>query len=103
MSGAATRIDRPDRAGPTRCRLGAALFAATLLLPLGGCDPIWSISGAFFPAWLICMAGGLVAALLIRWVIARLGLEPHVGPRLLVYSMLYVASTCTLWLLFFAR
>ena len=81
----------------------AALTVALMAPWLAGCDPIFSISGAFFPAWLLCMVGGLIAAVLIREVIARVGIEPHIGPRLLMYSALYLACTCTLWLLFFAR
>lgn len=99
MHGAATRVDRIHSHSGRRAL--AALVAITPALT--ACDPIWSVSGAFFPAWLLCMVGGLVAAILIRAVIARIGLEPHVGPRLLVYLMLYLASTCTLWLVFFAR
>lgn len=81
-----------------------ALAALAVVAPfMTACDPIWSISGAFFPAWLICMFGGLIAAIAIRTVIARVGVEPHIGPRLLMYVMLYLASTCTLWLIFFSR
>ncbi len=84
-----------------RPRAALALLAA--LPVLAGCDPIWSISGAFFPAWLLCAAGGAMAAVVVRWGIARAGLEAHIGPRILVYAMLYAACTCTLWLLFFSR
>lgn len=70
---------------------------------LAGCDPVWSISGAFFPAWLLCMVGGLFAAVLARSIISRVGIEPFIGPRVVVYGMLYVACTCTIWLVFFAR
>ncbi|MBM4111924.1 MAG: hypothetical protein FJ253_00900 [Phycisphaerae bacterium] len=81
----------------------AALALLALAPVLSGCDPIWSISGAFFPAWLLCMVGGVIAAVLIRWCIARVGVEPFIGPRVLVYALLYAACTCTLWLFFFSR
>lgn len=99
MSGASTRVERIDSSVGRRA-LAALACSAPLLT---ACDPIWSISGAFFPGWLICMIGGLIAAILIRTVIARVGLEPHIGPRLLIYLMLYLACTCTLWLIFFVR
>lgn len=70
---------------------------------MAGCDPIWSIAGAFFPGWLLCMVGGIIGAALIRLVILRVGLDPHIGPRVIVYLMLCVACICTLWLVLFAR
>jgi len=101
MNGADHRVDPLATTAPGP---SAALAVLAAMSPfLTGCDPIWSISGAFFPGWLICMVGGLIAAVLIRWVVARVGLEPHLGPRLLVYLLLYVACTCTLWILFFSR
>lgn len=99
MNGAALRVDR-DRSVTGRRVLAALAVTAPAMT---ACDPIWSLSGAFFPAWLICMVGGLVVAIILRTVIARLGLEPYIGPRLLMYLLLYLASTCTLWLLFFSH
>ena len=78
---------------------GVAAAAATALL--SGCDPIFSVDGAFFPALLLCMiaAGFLLGG--IRWIVRRLGWEPFVRPRVLVYFCVYLNCTLGLWLLIF--
>ena len=75
-------------------------FAAALSL-LAACDPILEVDGAFFPAWLICMiaAGFMLGG--IRWLVFRLGWEPHIGPRATVYFCVYLSCTLGLWLGFF--
>ena len=47
---------------------------------------------------MFCMLGGLLAVWGIRTLIARTGLEPHIGPRVIVYGSLYVACTLLFWL-----
>jgi hypothetical protein len=77
-----------------------------LLAPLGlltGCDPILSIDGAFFPAWLLCMIGAAFLLGIIRWALHRWKIEPHVGPRTLVYVCTYLTCTLGLWLLIFRK
>jgi len=77
-----------------------------LLAPLGlltGCDPILSIDGAFFPAWLLCMIGAAFLLGLIRLVLNRWKIEQHVGPRTLVYVCTYLTCTLGLWLLIFRK
>jgi hypothetical protein len=89
--------------GPVRrFPLTRAAWIATLV-PLAGCDPILSIDGAFFPAWLLCMIGGGFMLGGIRWLVLRLGLEPFVGPKVPVYFCTYLACTLGLWLGFFHR
>ncbi|MFM1831237.1 MAG: hypothetical protein RLZZ558_1577 [Planctomycetota bacterium] len=79
-----------------------AMRIAPLIL-LAGCDPILSIDGAFFPAWLLCMIGGGFMLGGIRWLVLRLGMEPFVGPKVPVYFCTYLACTLGLWLGFFHR
>ena len=83
-----------------RCARAAGLVP---LLLLAGCDPIFSVDGAFFPAWLLCMVGGGFLLGFVRWVVYRLGLEPHVGPKVFVYFCVYLTCTLGLWLGFFHR
>jgi YtcA family len=81
-----------------------ARFAALALgaaFPLGGCDPVVSIEGAFFPAWILCIAGGLVLAAVAHRLLVASGLQPHVGPLALVYPATALFATNLLWLLFF--
>jgi len=80
--------------------------AAALLLGiplLSACDPIFSIDGAFFPAWLLCMVGGGFMLGAIRWAAYRMGIEPFVGPKVFVYFCVYLTCTLGLWLGFFHR
>lgn len=67
-----------------------------------GCDPQLNIAGAYFPAWLLCMIGGLLGFWVIHLVFLRTGIIPFLFPIPLVYAALLVASICGLWLLFFA-
>ena len=77
------------------CRLGpVALLAA-------GCEPILDIEGSFFPAWMLCIAIGIVLAIAVRRVLAAIGLEPYLGPLVIVYPSLALLLTLVVWLAFF--
>jgi hypothetical protein len=78
---------------------GIAATGATGVL--SGCDPILSIQGAFFPAWILCIAGGLVVTGVVHRVLVASGLQPYVGPLALVYPSIALCATNLLWLLFF--
>ena len=80
--------------------LGGVLVATAVAL--WGCDPVFDLEGAFFPAWMLCMLVGIVLAVLLRVVFVRSGLEPHLGPLPLVYSALALLLTLSTWLLFFS-
>jgi len=62
--------------------------------------PYINIVGSFFPSWMLCALIGIVTALLVRWFFVRAGLDPHVGPRRLVYLSLAVLVTLVLWVAF---
>jgi hypothetical protein len=83
--------------------LGARIALLSPLAMLAGCDPILSIDGAFFPAWLLCMIGAAFLLGAIRWALHRWKIEPHVGPRTLVYVCTYLTCTLGLWLLIFRK
>ena len=91
------------RQAPTRRRAYTngvrAPIAAALALP--SYDPLFDVEGAFFPAWLLCLLAGVVAAAGLRLLFARLGLEPHLGPLPLIYSCLALLCGMSTWLLFF--
>jgi len=73
------------------------------LVFLTGCRGIPSINlvGTFFPAWMLCVAIGIIGALVLRRVFVRTGIEPHLGPLPLVYFCLWVLLTLTSWLFVF--
>lgn len=73
-----------------------------VILTMTGCDPQINIAGAYFPAWLACILGGLILFWVLHLLFLRLGLLPHLIPLPLVYAALITSLTCILWLLFFA-
>ena len=67
-----------------------------------GCDPQLNIAGAYFPAWLVCMLGGLMAFWVIHLAFLRARIIPFLLPVAPVYAALLVSLVCGIWLLFFA-
>jgi len=62
-----------------------------------------NIAGANFPAWLLCAIVGAVFAASFRPVFSATGIEPHLGPSLLIYPCLAVLLGCAVYLIFFNR
>jgi len=84
-----------------RRRRPRLLLALALLATLPGCDPALNLWGSVLPAWVVCLALGVALAGLLRWVFARAGLEPHLGPLVLVYPALVLLLTCLSWIVLF--
>ena len=63
--------------------------------------PQINIIGSFFPSWMLCGLIGIVAALLLRLLFIRTGIDPYVGPRALVYPSLAILVTLVLWVALF--
>jgi len=74
-----------------------------MLLALSACDPVVNVAGANFPAWLLCVIVGAIMALTSRQVFAATGIEPHLGPLLLIYPCLVIVLACLIYLIFFSR
>ena len=93
---------RPPTAVRRRAYTTAArrpILAAGLLVPRY--DPLFDIEGAFFPSWMLCLLIGIAAAVVLRLLFARVGLEPHLGPLAVVYPCLALLCSMSVWLLFF--
>jgi hypothetical protein len=85
-------------------RAGFPIAALALAaLALAACDPVVNIAGANFPAWLLCAIVGAVFAAAFRPLFAVSGIEPHLGPLLLIYPCLAVLLGCAVYLIFFNR
>ena len=87
-------------------RLGASAVRIAMpiaLLTLTGCDPVVNVAGANFPAWLLCAIVGAILTATFRPVFAATGIEPYLGPRLLIYPCLAVLLACLVYLIFFNR
>lgn len=78
----------------------------TLHLPIAltGCQrvPSFNIAGSFFPDWILCSIGGLLAGLLANALFVRLKLEREIQPPILIYPCIVLSCTITLWLLLFS-
>ena len=87
---------------PRRARFPIA--APTLAtLTLASCDPVVNIAGANFPAWLLCAIVGAAFAAAVRPVFVASGIEPYLGPLLLIYPCLALLAGCAIYLIFFNR
>ena len=63
--------------------------------------PQINVIGSFFPSWMLCAAIGIVVAVMARWLFLRIGLDPYIGPRALVYASLAILVTLVLWVTLF--
>ena len=58
--------------------------------------PSFEILGSFFPAWLLCLALGLLLTVAARWVLLRVGVA--LALPTLTYPSLAAVFTFGLWL-----
>jgi hypothetical protein len=75
------------------------ILLAALLVPQY--DPLFDLEGAFFPSWMLCLLVGILLAVGVRLLFARVGLEPYLGPLAVVYPCLALLLGMSVWLLFF--
>jgi hypothetical protein len=81
--------------GLSRC----GLTLGAILLTNCGRAPSFDILGSFFPAWLLCLALGLLLAVAARWLLLRLHVV--IALPVLIYPSLTALLTFALWLAFF--
>jgi hypothetical protein len=72
-----------------------------VVVSCAGCShaPSFDILGSFFPAWLICLASGLLLTLAARWLLLRASVV--LALPVLTYPSLTALITFALWLAFF--
>jgi hypothetical protein len=75
------------------------------VLPIGGCSysPTLDLLGSYFPAWMLCALVGIIAAIIIRQILAVAGINEYVVAPLLTYAALAVSGTLIAWLLWFGH
>ncbi len=64
-------------------------------------SPTVDVLGSYFPAWMVCILGGLALTFVVHWIVQVLNLKPYVGPAPLVYSCLMIIFTFAIWILFY--
>lgn len=60
-----------------------------------------SIGDAYYPAWLACIASGVVGAMILRAILIKKGWDQSFRPRPLAYPSLAVLIALVVWLLVF--
>jgi hypothetical protein len=91
----ANRID-----AAARTLLHGATAAAVITL-LSGCSsaPSRNILGSYFPSWMICVLVAMGLTIVVRAVLAKVGVEDELPAPILVYLSVTLAFTFALWLL----
>ena len=91
----ANRIDAAAR----RLLHGATGTAVFTLL--SGCSsaPSRSILGSYFPSWMICVLVAMCLTIVVRAVLAKVGIKDELPAPILVYLSVTLAFTFALWLL----
>lgn len=76
-----------------------------LALLLAGCStsPSLNLLGSFFPAWMLCAAGGIVIAVILRQVLGAIGVNRYLIAPPLTHLSIAVAGTLLVWLLWFGH
>ena len=97
-SGISIRRDRHCH-GP----LGLWRIAIALLVAACSSAPTMDLLGSYFPAWMLCAAVGIVAAIIVRQILAVAGISEYVVAPLLTYAGLAVSATLLVWLLWFGH
>jgi NhaP-type Na+/H+ or K+/H+ antiporter len=84
-----------------RCRRisGWGLMLAASFLTGCGRAPSFDILGSFFPAWLVCLALGVVLTAAARWLLSRVRIV--IALPVLTYPSLTALFAFALWLSLF--
>jgi hypothetical protein len=92
------------RAG-RRCRAPLTSWRVGIALPVTACSysPTMDLLGSYFPAWMLCAVIGIVAAVIIRQILAVAGINDYVVAPPLTYVALAVSATLLAWLLWFGH
>jgi hypothetical protein len=66
-------------------------------------SPSLDLLGSYFPAWILCAAAGILAAVIVRQVLSVAGIGDYVVAPLLTYAALALSATWLIWLLLFGH
>jgi NhaP-type Na+/H+ or K+/H+ antiporter len=75
---------------------GFGLMLVAVFLTGCGRAPSFDVLGSFFPAWLVCLALGVVLTAAARWLLVRLQIV--IALPVLTYPSLTALFACALWL-----
>ena len=81
--------------------LALLVIAFVAVRLLGHHSPTVDILGSYFPAWMVCIVGGLMLTLVAHWIVQVCRLKPYLGPTPLIYLCLMIIFTFATWILFY--
>src|SRR6266705_379729 len=66
---------------------GALALGILMPVTLSGCrqGPDITVAGSYFPSWMASLVVGVLGTILFWRLFTRLGIDPYLGPRALVY------------------
>ena len=75
--------------------------APTLMIATIGCSeaPAFDVMGSLFPAWIFCIALGILLAAFTRWLLGRR--QVRLLFPVIAYPCLSAVFTFSIWLIFF--
>jgi len=70
-----------------------------MAVTLSGCrpGPDITVAGSYFPSWMASLVVGVLGTILFWRLFTRLGIDPSLGPRALVYVALVILLTLVIW------
>lgn len=77
----------------------ALSLTAVIALTACSASPSRNILGSYFPTWMICALLGLVAAVVLRVVLGKAGIDEALPIPAVVYLCTWIAVTLAIWLL----
>jgi hypothetical protein len=74
-------------------------LTATAGVLLSGCrpGPDITVAGSYFPSWMASLVLGILGTMLCWRLFTRLGIDPYLGPRAVVYVALAILITLVIW------
>ena len=96
------RFDQNTESCETPMRAAGTVLLSCVLMT-AGCRraPAFNVLGSFFPGWIACIVFGVLMAVLVRAVMARLEWERYLKALPLVYLSVVLIFACLLWLVVF--
>src|SRR5678816_3451649 len=84
-----------------RVAMGALAF---VVLVASGCSaaPSRNVLGSYFPSWMICALVGLGTTVVLRVVLAKLGIDAELPVPIVTYLAFATAVSLGMWLLWLA-
>src|SRR5262245_60703649 len=79
--------------GPAR-----SVMVAMASAMLSGCrsGPDVTVAGSYFPSWMAALVLGVLGTIVCWQIFTRIGIDPYLGPRPLVYAGLVLLITLVL-------